>query len=53
MPAKKGASKKSSAKAAPKDESPASEEPHEINSALASPRMKALLEDHRKMGSRP
>jgi hypothetical protein len=28
-------------------------EPHEINSALASPRMKSLLKDHREMGSRP
>lgn len=27
-------------------------EPHEINSALSSDRMKALLEDHRRMGSR-
>ena len=28
-------------------------EPHEINSNLASDRMRALLDDHRKMGSRP
>lgn len=28
-------------------------EPHEINSALDSDRMKALLEDHRRMGARP
>lgn len=28
-------------------------EPHEVNSALSSPRMRALLEDHRKMGVRP
>jgi len=28
-------------------------EPHEVNSALSSPRMRALLEDHRKMGARP
>jgi hypothetical protein len=27
-------------------------EPHEINSSLDSDRMRALLEDHRKMGSR-
>ena len=28
-------------------------EPHEINSSLDSDRMRALLEDHRAMGSRP
>lgn len=28
-------------------------EPHEINSSLDSDRMKALLEEHRAMGSRP
>ena len=28
-------------------------EPHEINDNLASDRMEALLEDHRRMGSRP
>jgi hypothetical protein len=28
-------------------------EPHEVNSSLSSDRMQALLEDHRKMGSRP
>lgn len=28
-------------------------EPHEVNDNLASDRMKALLEDHRRMGSRP
>ena len=28
-------------------------EPHEVNDNLASDRMKALLEDHRKMGARP
>ncbi len=28
-------------------------EPHEINSALESDRMQALLEDHRQMGARP
>ena len=28
-------------------------EPHEINDNLASDRMRALLEDHRRMGSRP
>jgi len=28
-------------------------EPSEINSALDSDRMKALLEDHRRMGARP
>lgn len=27
-------------------------EPHEINSSLGSDRMKALLDDHRKMGAR-
>ena len=28
-------------------------EPHEVNDMLASDRMKALLEDHRKQGARP
>ena len=28
-------------------------EPHEVNDMLASDRMQALLEDHRRMGSRP
>ena len=28
-------------------------EPHEVNDNLSSDRMKALLEDHRKMGARP
>ena len=28
-------------------------QPHEINDNLSSDRMKALLEDHRRMGSRP
>jgi hypothetical protein len=28
-------------------------EPHEINSALSSDRMRAVLKDHREMGSRP
>jgi hypothetical protein len=28
-------------------------EPHEVNDMLASDRMQALLDDHRKMGSRP
>ena len=47
MPAKKATEK-------PQDEPKAEKgpEPHEINSSLASDRMKALLEDHRKMGSR-
>lgn len=27
--------------------------PHEINSALASDRMQALLKDHQEMGARP
>ena len=30
-----------------------SPEPSEVNDNLASDRMKALLEDHRKMGARP
>lgn len=29
------------------------DEPSDVNSALASPRMKALLEEHRAMGVRP
>lgn len=33
-------------------QAPKAPEPHEINSSLSSDRMKALLEDHRKMGSR-
>ena len=41
------ASKNQKPKAEPK-----APEPHEINSSLSSDRMKALLEDHRKMGSR-
>ena len=28
-------------------------QPHEVNDMLASDRMQALLEDHRRMGSRP
>jgi hypothetical protein len=28
-------------------------EPHEVNDNLASDRMRALLEEHRKMGARP
>lgn len=36
----------------PKADEPKQPEPHEINSALSSDRMKALLEDHRRMGSR-
>ena len=46
---------KKKAAAKPADEAPEAKkpEPHEVNSSLASPRMKALLEDHRKMGSRP
>lgn len=28
-------------------------EPGDVNSSLSSDRMRALLEDHRKMGSRP
>lgn len=27
--------------------------PHEVNSALASPRMQALLKEHQAMGVRP
>jgi hypothetical protein len=46
MPKKKKAADKPA-------EPPKPPEPHEINSSLASDRMKALLEDHRKMGSRP
>lgn len=30
-----------------------SPEPHEVNDMLASDRMRALLEDHRKQGARP
>jgi hypothetical protein len=36
----------------PEPKPPKAPEPHEINSALSSDRMRALLEDHRKMGSR-
>ena len=47
--------KKAAAKTA--DDTPKPEakqpEPHEVNTSLASPRMRALLEDHRKMGARP
>lgn len=29
------------------------EAPHEVNSALSSDRMQALLKDHQEMGARP
>lgn len=48
MPTKSNGTKP---KAEPKTEK--APEPHEINSALSSDRMKALLADHRRMGSRP
>lgn len=47
MPQKKADKNGTAPKAEPKGP-----EPHEINSALSSDRMKALLEDHRRMGSR-
>ena len=49
MPAKKEAAEKP-AKAPKAPEAP---EPSDINDNLASDRMKALLEDHRRMGARP
>ena len=45
MPAKKEPTEKPAKAKAP--------EPSDINDNLASDRMKALLEDHRRMGSRP
>lgn len=56
MPAKKAQTKteptidSAASKAGDPDET---RQPHEINSALASDRMQALLEDHRRMGARP
>jgi len=41
------------AKKPEKKADPKKAEPHEINSSLDSDRMKALLEDHRAMGTRP
>ena len=51
MPSKNGTKPKAEK---PQDEPQVEKgpEPHEINSALSSDRMKALLEDHRRMGSR-
>ena len=57
MPAKK----KAQAKTEPTIDSAASKagdadetrQPHEINSALSSDRMQALLKDHQEMGARP
>lgn len=57
MPARKTTTARTSpasSSAASKAGDPAeTREPHEINSALASDRMQALLEDHRRMGARP
>jgi hypothetical protein len=54
MPKKKAAAEaEEQAEQQPAKTSTQTEEPGDINSALASDRMKALLEDHRKMGSRP
>ena len=50
MPQKKADS--NGTKPEPMQTEPKGPEPHEINSALSSDRMKALLEDHRRMGSR-
>jgi hypothetical protein len=48
------AAKKQAPEAAEKPaKAPKAPEPSDVNSALGSDRMKALLEDHRKMGSRP
>jgi hypothetical protein len=52
------AKKKAAAKTEEPEQQPAkvstqTEEPGDINESLSSDRMKALLEDHRKMGSRP
>ena len=54
MPQKNGTKPAPRATEKPQDEPKADKgpEPHEINSALSSDRMKALLEDHRRMGSR-
>lgn len=51
MATKKKAAAKPTAEPAPKAEK--KPEPHEVNSSLSSPRMRALLEAHRKMGARP
>ena len=51
MPSKNGTKPKAE-KAQDEPQAEKGPEPHEINSALSSDRMKALLEDHRRMGSR-
>ena len=50
MPAKKAPA--AAEKPAAPAKAPKAPEPHEVNDMLASDRMKALLEDHRRMGSR-
>lgn len=49
MPAKK----KAAAEKADEPQAPKAPEPSDVNDSLASDRMKALLEDHRRMGARP
>lgn len=53
MPAKKKAKTEPTMDTNPTPKAEGSPEPSEVNSALDSDRMKALLEDHRKMGARP
>lgn len=56
MPAKKKATKATSVatvKAADDAQPVDTSAPHEVNSALASPRMQALLREHQEMGVRP
>lgn len=51
--AKKPSAAKTNLRQQDADQPTQTQEPHEINDSLASDRMKALLEDHRKMGVRP
>ena len=50
---KTGDARPRDASSVPETEPEDTREPHEINSSLSSDRMQALLDDHRKMGSRP
>jgi hypothetical protein len=53
MPRKKKADEAAKSAEEQKAPEPAKLEPGDVNSSLSSDRMRALLEDHRKMGSRP
>ena len=53
MPAKKAKAKTEPTMDTTPKPSEDKRQPHEINSALDSDRMKALLKDHQEMGARP